>query len=113
MKKNNKGFTLAELLIVVAIIAVLVAVAIPTFKTQLDNAKLAADLANVRSDYSEKLAQALTQTPPSYTVEIDESVATNNSEVTVDNGVVTVTLGSKSQTFTVGTDVTVTVKDRT
>jgi prepilin-type N-terminal cleavage/methylation domain-containing protein len=29
MKKNNKGFTLAELLIVVAIIAVLVAIAIP------------------------------------------------------------------------------------
>ena len=28
-KNNNKGFTLAELLIVVAIIAVLVAIAIP------------------------------------------------------------------------------------
>ena len=31
MKINRKGFTLAELLIVVAIIAVLVAVAIPVF----------------------------------------------------------------------------------
>ena len=30
--KRNKGFTLAELLIVVAIIAVLVAISIPIFK---------------------------------------------------------------------------------
>lgn len=36
MKINRKGFTLAELLIVVAIIAVLVAVAIPIFGSQLE-----------------------------------------------------------------------------
>ena len=36
--KNKKGFTLAELLIVVAIIAVLVAVAIPIFTSQLEKA---------------------------------------------------------------------------
>ena len=34
MKKNKKGFTLAELLIVVAIIAVLVAISIPVFAKQ-------------------------------------------------------------------------------
>ena len=38
MKKSRKGFTLAELLIVVAIIAVLVAVAIPVFGNQLEKA---------------------------------------------------------------------------
>ena len=35
-KENKKGFTLAELLIVVAIIAVLVAISIPIFTSQLE-----------------------------------------------------------------------------
>ncbi len=48
MRKRSKGFTLAELLIVVAIIAVLAAVAIPTFTASLDKAKLAVDMANER-----------------------------------------------------------------
>ena len=46
---NKKGFTLAELLIVVAIIAILVAIAIPIFTNQLNKAKIARDQANVRS----------------------------------------------------------------
>lgn len=50
---NKKGFTLAELLIVVAIIAVLVAIAIPVFTKQLHNARVAADLANMRAYYAE------------------------------------------------------------
>ena len=33
--KNKKGFTLVELLIIVAIIAVLVAISIPIFSSQL------------------------------------------------------------------------------
>lgn len=60
MKKNNKGFTLAELLIVVAIIAVLVAVAIPTFTTQLEKSKQAVDEANCRSAYAQAVAAYLT-----------------------------------------------------
>ncbi len=50
---NRKGFTLAELLIVVAIIAVLVAIAIPVFTKQLHNVRVAADVANVRAYYAE------------------------------------------------------------
>lgn len=51
-KHSSQGFTMAELLIVVAIIAVLVAIAIPVFTTQLEKSREAVDLANVRSAYS-------------------------------------------------------------
>lgn len=50
MKKKwlkSNGFTLAELLIVVAIIAVLVAISIPIFTTQLEKAREATDLSDV------------------------------------------------------------------
>lgn len=48
-RKQNNGFTLAELLIVVAIIAILVAISIPIFSSQLEKSRKAVDLANVRS----------------------------------------------------------------
>ena len=58
--KERKGFTLAELLIVVAIIAVLAAVAIPVFTTQLEKSREATDVANVRSAYAECVTKYLT-----------------------------------------------------
>ena len=48
-KLNKKGFTLAEMLIVVAIIAILVAIAIPIFMNSLARAEKAVEQANVRS----------------------------------------------------------------
>ena len=48
MKKNKKGFTLAELLIVVAIIAVLIAIAIPIINKQLEKSREAYDIATMR-----------------------------------------------------------------
>ena len=57
---NKKGFTLAELLIVVAIIAVLVAIAIPIFTSQLEKAREATDAANIRAAYAEVQAAVLT-----------------------------------------------------
>ena len=61
MKNNKKGFTLAELLIVVAIIAVLVAIAIPVFTSQLEKSREAVDLANLRSAYAECSTAVLTE----------------------------------------------------
>lgn len=58
-KLSKKGFTLAELLIVVAIIAVLVAIAIPVFGSSLASAKIATDKANVRAAYAEAVVDYL------------------------------------------------------
>ena len=56
---NKKGFTLMEMLIVVAIIAVLVAIAIPTFSGALTKSKEAADVANIRAAYAEYQVKAI------------------------------------------------------
>jgi prepilin-type N-terminal cleavage/methylation domain-containing protein len=50
--RNKKGFTLAELLIVVAIIGVLVAISIPIFTGQLQKARFGTNQANARSALS-------------------------------------------------------------
>ena len=61
MKKlNKKGFTLAELLIVVAIIAVLVAISIPIFSSQLEKSRDAVSVANIRAAYAEASTAYLT-----------------------------------------------------
>lgn len=59
MKQNKNGFTLMEMLIVIAIIAVLIAVAIPVFASQLEKTREATDLANVRSAYAKVSTEAL------------------------------------------------------
>ena len=48
-----------EMLIVIAIIAVLIAVAIPVFASQLEKTREATDLANVRSAYAQVSTEAL------------------------------------------------------
>ena len=77
MKKNRKGFTLMEMLIVVAIIAILIAVAIPTFSSALTKAEEATDEANLRAlkglivtDY---LANETTYTATNYYLSDDGS----------------------------------------
>ena len=66
---NKKGFSLAELLIVVAIIAVLVAIAIPVFTKQLEKSREATDLANIRSGYSIVMTEVLSGNNPYNTEE--------------------------------------------
>lgn len=71
MRENGKkGFTLAELLIVVAIIAVLVAISIPIFSAQLEKSREATDAANIRSAYAEVSADLLTNESTDKTVNV-------------------------------------------
>ena len=66
-KMNRKGFTLAELLIVVAIIAMLVAIAVPIFNTQLEKSREAVDVSNMRAAYAIAATDAITMDFDSYT----------------------------------------------
>ena len=50
---SRRGFTLVEMLVVIAIIAVLVAVVIPTVSSSTAKAKAATDAANLRAIYGE------------------------------------------------------------
>ena len=69
---NKKGFTLAELLIVVAIIAVLVAISIPIFTSQLEKSREATDAANIRSAYAEVVVAALGDSETDVTANVDK-----------------------------------------
>ena len=58
MKKlNNKGFTLMELIIVIAIIAVLMLILVPTMGGFVDSAKEEALRANAKAAYTAAVAQ--------------------------------------------------------
>lgn len=86
-KVNKKGFTLAELLIVVAIIAVLVAISIPIFTSQLEKSRDATDEANVRSAIAEVTAAVLS----------DDKKDSGNGDVKYENGTYTMTVKAKGQ----------------
>ena len=79
--KSVKGFTLAELLIVVAIIAVLVAIGIPIFTSQLEKSREAVDLSDVRSAYAEVMMAAITgDTTAYYTKDANQTIYKTSAE---------------------------------
>jgi len=91
--QNKKGFTLAELLIVVAIIAVLVAVSIPVFASQLENSRESADAANLRAAYAEVMSAALTE-------EDSAGVTVNKTDDKITTITADVKCGQKEKTWT-------------
>ncbi len=118
--KNRRGFTLAELLIVVAIIAVLMAIMIPVFGASKERAILARDAANLRSVYAEKLMGKMAETPGgevSFTIKKTEDLTSKGIEFESEASggspkgtAITVKRGSLSETIYVDDDVTVTLE---
>lgn len=114
VKKKKKGFTLVELIIVIAIIAILAAIAIPKFGQITRNANVSADIATAKNIHG-VTAQLIAEGDiiPGTTTGIDALVAakldtgsgsalptakTNNSVFTIAvaaNGDVTVSANSK------------------
>lgn len=60
MREEKGGFTIAELLIVVAIVGVLVAIAIPVFTGSLESANASTDEANIRSGWAQSQVYSMT-----------------------------------------------------
>ena len=83
MKKwlSKQGFTLVELLIVVAIIGVLVSISIPVFTSQLKKARLATNEANARAAYAAASAKFISEDsgvyPKLYKYDIRTAMCTN------------------------------------
>ncbi|MDD3417457.1 MAG: prepilin-type N-terminal cleavage/methylation domain-containing protein [Lachnospiraceae bacterium] len=84
--KEKKGFTLAELLIVVAIIAVLVAISIPIFTSQLEKSRDAVTAANLRAAYAEAAAEVITNEASNASDDIESSEYTVEVKGTQSNG---------------------------
>ena len=104
--QGKKGFTLMEMLIVIAIIAILIAIAIPIFTAQMDRAKVATAAANARSAYASVTAEGMTQNPPvpATSASLNAALGTIDSQgasVSVIGSEVSVWLGNQSMKFSV------------
>ena len=90
MKMNKKGFTLIEMLVVVAIIAILVAIIVPTIATATKKSQGATDAANLRSVTAKAAADYLDDQEITETYKMDVELLDLEDEEVVfyldDNG---------------------------
>lgn len=78
LQKKKKGFTLVELIIVIAIIAVLIALAIPKFGTVIENSNQKADQAaakNIATIVAQKVAEGTSETTGTVTGDSDDTLS--------------------------------------
>ena len=79
MKKNNKGFSLVELIIVIAIMAVLIGVLAPQFIKYVEQGRRSTDITNaenIRTAILADIADGLITTDGSNATFVDRSAAT-------------------------------------
>lgn len=98
MSGDKKGFTLAELLVVVAIIGILVAISIPVFTAQLGKARQATNNANLRAAKAAAVAAYLTEESSgsvTYSYNINDGTATKKTD-DVPSGLSELTINSES-----------------
>lgn len=93
-RRNRKGFTIVELVIVIAVIGILAAVLIPTFGTIIADAKETAAIQDIRAAYTELVAEK---------AKTGETLPTL-IKVTHTNGTVIIINNGKTEVFTNETD---------
>ena len=76
-KRNNKGFSLVELIIVIAIMAILVAILAPQFLKYVERSRNTADIANAREITNAVIAYAVD-------TEVEDNEITGATTITVD-----------------------------
>lgn len=79
--RNKKGFTLIEMLVVIAIIAVLVAIVIPVVGNSTNKAACATNAANLRSVKAEITTALLTNDETKYDLDKIKDTATTAAKV--------------------------------
>ena len=101
MKKNMKGFTLIELMIVVAIIAILAAIAIPAYQDYMRKARFS-EVMSVGAGYKLSVAECINSlgTRTGCTAGTNDIPAVPTSLVSFNMSAMSVTDGVISQTAT-------------
>lgn len=105
MKKemNNKGFSLVELIIVIAIMAVLVGLLAPQYLKYVSNSKVSTDISNAQDiatamnvAFADDTLSSLTAMPNGSAFPVSKYDSSFSWVVTTnDNGVAQITLGTK------------------
>jgi len=112
MLRNQKGFTIMELMIVIVIIGVLAAIGVPAYKSMTDRARKTACEANQRTIFT---AVAMYYAEHGTYEVVDDTTVANNAYASYLDNITAITCPGKTSTggYAVDADGNVTCKDVT